>query len=332
MLDVFDTPSMTKADVQLFTATFQSGSTLSWQPWYKPRGISMVYIFGVGAGGGGGDGAAGTITAGAGAGTGGAGGGSGGQTAILMPAVLVPDILYVAVQAGSPNRTSTGAGPATTASYVSVVPGGNSPPPATNILFQVNSGAQGGKSAGTTATAGTAGAISTAAQMPLGFSYVLATPLAGQAGGAGAAVNTTPTAVALPVTGLIVTGGTAGGSLPAANGSPSISGSAITNIVGSFINGGVLATLTGGTPGSATPTAGLTGTNGVRPFKGSLFGLGGIGGGGGGLSAGGTGAAGGNGGSGAPGCGGGGGAGCLTGQQFGLGGRGGDGFIYIISY
>ena len=75
------------ADLQVFKTT---GSI---RTWYKPAGVTMVYIEAIGAGGGGAGGRPGT------AGVGGSGGGGGALARQLFPAESLPDTLEVRVAA-----------------------------------------------------------------------------------------------------------------------------------------------------------------------------------------------------------------------------------------
>ena len=79
-------------DTQIFRGNAASTLT-NWQTWRKPRGCKMVYIIAVGGGSSGGCGLNSGTTSG-----GGAGGGSGAQTTVLIPAMAIPDELFI--QAG----------------------------------------------------------------------------------------------------------------------------------------------------------------------------------------------------------------------------------------
>ena len=316
MLDLGHLPSNPKSVVQVFGPNTVTANT-GWSQWTKPRGIAMVYFFAVGAGGGGGDAVAGAASTAAGGG----GGGSGGQTTLLVPAMSLPDTLFLTVARGVPNNTSTTAG-AGVATRVCIAPTAV----ANDCLLIANSGASGGKSAGSTPGAvGTAGAIANINTMPLAGmgTYSL---LAGQVGIIGS--NTSGAALALPVTGLVVTGGTGGAGVPASN-TAGNAGGLMTGVAGSYL---ASANIPGGTGGTTAPTAGGDGRGGMRPFKNLIYGLGGTGGGSCGLTAVPAGAAGGNGGRGAPGCGGGGGGGAFTASAFGIGGLGGDSFVIIACW
>lgn len=82
MLDVFNIPSSTKADIQYF---YQDGV------WTKPRGASFVYMLLLGGGGNG---------------TAGNGGGSGSVTRWMGSAAIVPDNLVVSPSIGNADSTT----------------------------------------------------------------------------------------------------------------------------------------------------------------------------------------------------------------------------------
>lgn len=97
MMEVFDLPSGSDANVQLFTRP--SISADEWQTWVSPRGAIMLMIICVGGGGGG---AAGDV-----GGSFGGSGGAGSQVVrTIMPAFLLPQTLYVRVGAGGRGGTS----------------------------------------------------------------------------------------------------------------------------------------------------------------------------------------------------------------------------------
>jgi hypothetical protein len=269
--------------------------------WSKPRGKSMIDILLVGPGGNGGAGAIGANSTAAGGG----GGGSGGQTRLTMPLHLLPDTLYLSVMPGGSNTTSrVSISPTTTAN---------------DQLIIANAGGSGGAAAGATAgAAGAAGAIATVATMPLGWAF--ATALAGQAGIIGG-TTVAGGALTLPLTGLLVTGGTGGGGLPAAA-TAGTNGGLIT-AAGSFLG------LTGGIGATAATTPAGSGTGGYLPIPNMPYGYGGTGGGSTHGSATGAGLVQSSGGNGAPGCGGGGSGGALTGSTAGVVGQGGRAFCII---
>ena len=143
MLDFSHIPTSTKADVQVFAGS--TGFTSNgWRVWTRPRGASMLHILCIGSGGDGGNGAVGAASTAAGGG----GGGSGGQASLVVPAILLPDTLYVTVMA-TPTLTS----------YVSLHPS----VVANNPVIGAAGGGTGGNASG--ATAGTAGAAAGALPM-----------------------------------------------------------------------------------------------------------------------------------------------------------------------
>lgn len=304
MLDLSHLPVNTGAsDVQVFYGSSTAAGN-DWITWVKPRGKSMIDILLLGKGGDGGTGVVGAnSTAG-----GGGGGGSGGQTRLTMPLALLPDVLYFSLA----GRSAT----TTLASYVAISPrlaAGAGAPTVNDTLMIANGGGNGGNaSGGTGGAAGAAGAIATAGTMPLGWAFALA--LAGQAGIIGGAAVSGGN-LTLPVTGLLVTGGTGGGGLPAA----AAAGTSGGNITGA----GQFPTINGGA-GSATATAPAAfGTTGFQPIPKLLYLMGGTGGASTHGTATGAGLAQSTGGDGAPGCGGGGMGGALTASSAGAVGRGG---------
>lgn len=312
MLDFNNILATPGADIQYFEGPVTT--TLSqYQVWKKPRGAKFVYMIGVGGGGGGSCGNAAAVSTGGG----GAGGSSGGQTSVMIPAMFVPDTLYIQAGAGGAGATtSAGFGAVGLPTYVCISPYTSVAPAGTFLLANGGTVSAG---APTSANGGTAPGAVQAATLTLmclagrGFS----TRLAGQVGGAGAAANasTAPT-VNLPTTGLMVTGGSGGGGVGSGNGgSIFYSGSLGADFL-PILQGGV-----NGGGGSATPgKAGFI----ARNF---LMNYGGTGG-----AAGGSGLQGSAGGNGAPGCGGGGGGGASTSfPTIAPAGAGGPGFVYIIT-
>lgn len=307
MLDFSHLPTSTKADVQVFNATATSTGVWQYVAWHKPRGVSMLHILAIGAGGNGGNGAVGAALAAAG----GAGGGSGGQTSLVIPAALLPDILYCRVGVALTGFAML--------SQVVIDPSAQS---ATTVIV-ANGGAAGGNASGATAGAATAGgsvaSIATMSLAGLGF-YTL---LAGQAGIVGHQ-TLAPPALTLPVTGLLITGGTGGAGVP---------GVATGGSGGSFTVTGAFPPHPGGIGATSTTTPGGNGSNGFdRVINGLSYSYGGTGGGSTGNAPTGAGLVAGNGGNGGIGCGGGGGGGGFTGSTQGLGGRGGPGQIIITAW
>ncbi len=288
-------------DYQTVAATVSN----SWQAWKKPRNATMVMIWclGAGAGGAGGD----TAVIGN-ARAGGGGGGSGALCKLTIPAMFLPDTLFLL-----PGRGGVGGAAAT-----SGVNGGNSfvaDKPASTatiqdlILMSGNTVAQ----AGTNSAGGGGGGSGGAAALATSVLYAGFgdwTVIAGAAGTAKGAAGAPGVAVTWGGVGLPVSGGAGGGS-SAAGGAGQLGG-AITGA-------GLMPTLLGG----AIATDGSTGLYLQEPARWS----GGSGGGAGGQGVGAQ--IGGRGGNGAYGCGGGGGGGGTTG---GAGGWGGPGIIMIVSW
>ena len=297
MLDQFHIPTQ-YGNAEIFTFVGNSTGTVVYT-FNKPRGKSMIDILLVGNGGNGGNGVVGAVSTAAGGG----GGGSGTQTRVTMPIHLLPDILFVTLNFGITSR-------------VGLVPNDTT---AANVVVCAGAGGVGGNASGATGgTAGTAGAASNGSIMPLGWAF--ATSLAGQAGTAGGTTGAS-TAVAIPTTGLLVTGGAGGAGL----GNAGSTGTAGANITGS----GVFPTLSGGAAAGSQTTPAGDGQAGYRPVPNILMGYGGSGGGSTGGAATGAGLYAGKGGNGAPGCGGGGGGGGLTGSTQGTGGLGGPAYCVI---
>jgi hypothetical protein len=261
-----------------------------YQTWRKPRGVKNVYILTVG---GGSSGAVGPNNAAAT--TGGSGGGSGGQSCVWIPALFVPDVLYI--QCGSGGRHPTtlysgglqvGGGP----SYVLLEP--STTVTANLTLLYANGGTAG-------ATGG--GIIATIANMPLA-ARGLYTLIAGAAGAASVSTGI-GTSAGTSLTGLIPTGGGGGGGAGNAGGSILMLDGLESNIIPSI-------------------SGGAASGNGSSGFidKYFLYSLGGSGGGGGANT---------NGGNGGPGAGGGG-AGAFATTPGGRPGDGGPGFVIIMSW
>jgi len=320
MLDFNNVLATPGADIQYFEGT--STATLTqWQVWKKPRGVKWIYLLGVGGGASGGTGINTTTTSG-----GGAGGCSGGQSSVMIPAMFVPDVLYVQAGAGGQQPAVLVSGAvnvAGLASYVCISPYTSVAAAGTILLAN---GGQTGIASATSTTGGTATVAASAATLismclaGRGFSTLLA-GVVGAAGGAAGAIGTNITP---PSTGLMVTGGAGGGGTSGSAGAAGGNINTIANMLGTDfftlpITAGVAAS--GATPAGAGG-AGLISRNFLMNF-------GGAGGGGATDIAGGTAGAGG---AGAPGCGGGGGGGMnTTNTTISRGGDGGPGFVYIIS-
>ena len=292
--------------------TVQGNSAAAGSGWdilEVPEWARWCHIFLLGAGGTGGNGVVGANSTAAGGG----GGGSAGQTSLSIPAFLLPRVLYVSVGLG----ILTAAGVAT---RVAAFPDTT----ANNCIALANGGGAGGNAAGATAgTAGAGGTIASLGTMPLGGGGVPSF-IVGQAGIVGG-VAVSSSNLNLPVTGLIVTGGTGGGGLPAAA-TAGTNGGSFTIPAGAFFP-----PHSGGIGAAAATTPGGSGSHGFSDRDALYYHFGGTGGASSHGTALTTGLVGGLGGEGGIGSGGGGGGGALTGSTQGIGGKGGDG-IAIISF
>ena len=303
-LDVFNLPPLTAASVEVFTGPVATVTNTQWITWCKPRGVSMIPFVGIGSGAGGGGGfsrAAGTPGGGAG------GGGSAGMARVLVPAFLVPDVLYLQIGAGGVGGFA-GNGSSGIQTYVSVFPS----TVAGNVLLVSSNAAPAFGQIGTATAAGsggTAATIATIANMPLAAMGIFSM-IAGQVGSIGAPeTGADGTSTPFPTTGLRVTSGAGGAGVTAVD----FAGGIITPTANSYL----------GQQCAAAPAAGGNSGSGGRLINQPLFGLGGCGG---GSSDTGTGGDGGNGGIG---CGGGGAGAGVTG---GRGGTGGSGLIAITCW
>lgn len=308
MIDTFNFPQYI-SDKQTFYGT-QAATGVGWQVWNKPRGKTMANIILVGCGGNGGVGVIGANSTAAGGG----GGGSGSQATITIPLSLLPDTLFLSLP-------GPGVGGAAV-SYISLIPNIQ----VNNHLLTAKGGTNGGNASGATAgAAGAAGVITAIADCPVAAigNYNF---LAGQIGIIGG-VAVAGAALTLPVTGLIVTGGTGGGGLPAAAATGTNGGGFTVPAAPSFFPpqlGGV---------GSATATlAAASGQPGFQWIKGFCFAYGGTGGASTHGTATGAGLQQSNGGNGGPGCGAGGSGGALTGSAAGQTGKGGAAFCIITCW
>ena len=284
----------------VFYAQQNASSAIGWFSWMKPAGCSWIYIFMIGAGGGGGRPANGALTTAAG------GGGSGSVMRSLIPATLLPDIIYIRPGFGGLGSTNANGNGATgVASYISIAPNTT----AQNVILFTTAGVFG--SAVTTGGAG--GNASTGGNFVFG-NVGLFTAIAGQTGGAGAAAaNTNGSDVTFGASGIPITSGAGGG-----NG---------TGSGGGIVGAGFMPSISGGTSNNAGGNGFRQGQTIAPGFK--LFPLlfsGGAGGGGSNLQTAGAG------GRGAWGCGGGGGGGASGAGTSGNGGNGGDALILIGAF
>ena len=315
-----------KYDYQTFYANASTTSIASLNGvsvWNKPRGAQSVFIICIGAGGSGGNGSVGAVASAGGGG----GGGSGGQTTVWVPAMLIPDNLYVSVAKANPPGGSV-------VGYTSVglYPMNYTPAGAyrNDCIAMGTYGTNGSNAtAGTGGGAGAAGAAVTFSNCPLAGIGGIFNAIKGEPGTAGGNHNLAGGNVILPNTGLIITGGTGGGGGANAINDAGLNGGSINIASPTSI---VLPSQPGGIGGTSAPTAGGAGSNGSNSaVPGLLWFLGGTGGGSSGTSAA-SGSNGGNGGNGGYGCGGGGGGAAFTGFTAGIGGYGGDGIVIIITF
>jgi hypothetical protein len=285
MLDLSNIPSQQQQTYTLY-------ATGNWQTWSKPRGAKFIEIFCLGGGAGGA-----IQVIGAGGRAGGLGGGAGGIVRGIIPAFLLPDILYILVgKGGAGSTTNSTNGVSGGISYIGLQP---STSEQTLIC----------KSSTTTAQCSTTPATISSIPLSAFGNLGLFTAIAGVGGG----VNgfTTPTAggsqAALGTS--LVTGGGGGGGKSTSTFSSGGSITAASVILTTQVNGGV-----------ANAQDGENGYGTLIPFCGT--------GGGGGAGRQGDSGLGGNGGNGWYGCGGGG-AGGTTSATGLRGGNGGDGLVII---
>ena len=270
---------------------YQSGT------WVKPRGITMVSFFVVGAGGGGGKGANLATNVGN-YGGGGAGGGAGSR--LLIPAIFLPDTLFVVVGVGGQSSTSGGA------TYVDTINNGNLF--TTRIVFS-NGGGGGGDSPGNAiGSVGIGGVASSLTTSAIYLNLGIQSSIAGGNGGVPSATTNTN----------LTSGGGRGG------GRNSLG--VRTVFPGGIVGNNVL--LPSISPSDLNVTlVGPSGVNSLKPFQ-SYGGCGGW------SSTGVASQCGGNGGNGilgaGGGAGGGGNTGCPTGVS--LGGNGGNGIVIITCF
>lgn len=196
--DALPQRGVTNWQVFYATRTAGAGANTDWQAYMKPPGASMIYILMLAAGAGGSRVANGSVT------QGGGGGGSGGMSRMLIPAALLPDIIYVRPGRGGLGATTNNdLGAAGSASYVSIAPLATS----SSVIFSQAGAAQ----AANTQAAGPAGAIGAIADNAFS-SLGLWFSIAGQAGTAGSSTaNANASSVTAGASGIITSGGSGGG-------------------------------------------------------------------------------------------------------------------------
>lgn len=285
-----------------YYAIQSTDTAVGWQTWMKPAGCTWIYILTLASGGGGGKSNNGALTVAAG------GGASGGHTRLLIPAFVVPDIIYVRPGAGGLGATVAGTGAAGVASYVSMQPNTTS-----GASLLISQGGGGGGSGAALNTGGSGGGISQTT--PAIFCLSLFSTVAGSNGGAGASASNGSGTNITQTSNNITTAGSGGGNGTGAGGN-------LTNAI-------VFPTIAGG-----TGTTGEVGQNGFQlgamwtPGLKSFPMIWSGGSGGGGHT---TGTAG-SGGKGSYGGGGGGSGSCSGAGTSGNGGGGGDGIIFIGAF
>jgi hypothetical protein len=314
MLDLNHLPKTGNGNIDYFYNTGGTAATFSWVTWEKPKGIGTIVITCIGGGGGGVSG----WCADAFNRSGGGSGASGSFTRVIIPAMVLPDFLYIQVGkggAGGASATTAGTGnigAIGTASYVSIAPS----PAAIYTVCYANAGGSGSISA-SSSSGGTAAsvAVQTSALMS-GLGQFFA--LLGQ-NGVGSNISA-GNPVQYPTTGLLLSGGASGGG----NNSATVRGGGnVTAPTQSSFS--VIPTRNGGPGGTTTP-----GDDGISLFQ-PLMSIGGAGGSSSNSSAA-NGTPGGRGGHGGIGCGGGGGGAGPSVSGSGAGGNGGDGLVIIQTF
>lgn len=299
-------PNKEGSNTFFFYANASGSESGSFQVWNKPVGASMVHFLVIGGGGGGGSGACSSSAVGSG--SGGGGGAPAGMYNGYIPAVLLPNTIYLQVGYGGAGgasvsgagRIAGNSGSAGTISYVCLYPEINSGSILIQSSFTTAPGGAGANLANT-AAAGAAPAVTATDTNCLRWLVMAPNQVTTQTAAANGALSNA-TAGFLTHAGLL-TGGSGGGGV---NG---ITGGGAGNIFMTDIAASFGQNVTNGSAGFFS----------WKPF----IATGGAGGNGGGPA----GASGVSGGKGAYGCGGGGGgAGRLA---SGKGGDGGDGLIVI---
>ena len=317
MLDFNHILSNPGTDLQYFLGTV-GNPFLQMYTWVKPRNARMCFLVCVSGGASGGTGIVSGSTSG-----GGGGGGCGTITSLIIPAMFLPNILYLGCGSGGLGPTTAGSvGTLGTQSVIQSEPFTSS----IGQLLVINSAPTGTAGAGAATTGGGGG---------VGGGYLGGTScfngrgikneLSGLTGGAGGSNLTAGTATTLNFTQSMLTAGAGGGGsdLTGAFAGGSVSGMGST----ANLQQELIFTAPGGAAAVGATPAGNGGSGITKNF---LMNLGGSGGGGASQTAGGTAGAGGNG---APGCGGGGGGGGnTTNPTVGKGGDGGPGFVFIMSW
>ena len=208
----------------VFTQANSSTTTNGWQSWMRPAGCSWIYFFVISGGSAGSGGNGATPTSGA-------GGGSGSVTRLLIPATVLPDIIYLRPARGGLFGDSTAV-----TTYISIAPNTT----AQNLILSAVNATRG------FLTTGGAGAAAATSASGIWMNVGLFTSIAGQTGAAGiSTADTVGNSVTFGASGLPITAGASGGTGSGAGG----------NITGA----GLMPTISGG--------AGTTGGNGGQGFR-----------------------------------------------------------------
>ena len=117
MIDFLHLPKPQNGYVDYFPG-FSSSSGGQWQVWNKPRGINFVRITAIGGGGGGGGGSTSVNSSR----NGGSAGCNAGIVNLMMPAIFLPDRLYVSSGLGGSGGIAGANGSSGISSYVSIAP------------------------------------------------------------------------------------------------------------------------------------------------------------------------------------------------------------------
>lgn len=272
-------------------------ATSGWQSWVRPKNASFVMLVCIGGGGAGGRGNTNVASTNRG---GGGGGGSGAISTLLIPAALLPHVLYLSAGAQGIYLSGSAQGGW---GGVSAIADSPNPQSDLNLILKADGGTGGTSSTGATGGVGGAGGIVYGGGLYTALGSF--SSKVGQTGGQGGSSATPGTSITFGATGLPITSGAGGGSVSSSN----------VSTTGGSINGaGRAPTLVGG----AVSSDGVAGVLYEMPFA-SL----------GGSGAGGNSAGGNVGGNAALGSGGGGGSGGTLG---GFGGNGGPGAIVILCW
>lgn len=313
MIDFLHLPKPQNGYVDYFLG-FSTADGGQWEVWNKPRGINFIKIICIGGGGGGGGGASSATTT---ARNGGGGGGASCSVSVMLPAIFLPDRLYVSAGVGGPGGTANNSGTRGFTSTVSIAPSN-----AAIYTVCLSNNGFGGSSTGIGGGQHNSVLSSNVLQAGMGNLTGGGQISGGMIGGAGgAATGAVGSSITYPAGGAtnsyLLSGGGGGA------GGAGFAGGDITAPASQTSTYTIFSTLLGGAAGTAGSLAGGDGAAGINNMELLLF----TGGSGGGSGFDGTaGSVGGRGGDGGIGCGGGGGGAGTTG---GRGGNGGPGLVII---